>query len=101
MTNLSFAMSQDESLTRYRLTIFLVALADWALPNKKTLSPAAIGGGLLIIAAFLLLSWSTYREMNEERRKRYVLSLHPSPREISHLPCSRLEDDIIESESDE
>jgi hypothetical protein len=26
-------------------------------------------GGLLIIVAFFLLSWSTYREMNEEKRK--------------------------------
>ncbi|MCJ1432730.1 hypothetical protein MMC27_002087 [Xylographa pallens] len=52
------------------LTIFLVAIVDWALPGGTALSAAAIGGGLLIIAAFLLLSWSTYREMNEERRKR-------------------------------
>lgn len=53
------------------LTIFLVAIVDWAWTGKA-LSPAAIVGGLLIIAAFLLLSWSTYREMAEERRKREV-----------------------------
>jgi hypothetical protein len=35
-------------------------------------SPAALVGGLLIIGAFLLLSWSTYREMAEERRKKSV-----------------------------
>jgi len=27
------------------------------------------------MGAFLLLSWSTYREMDEERRKRYVIRL--------------------------
>lgn len=53
------------------LTIFLVAIADWFLVGQP-LSGAAISGGLLIIAAFLLLSWSTYREMDEERRKRYT-----------------------------
>ncbi|MCJ1391893.1 hypothetical protein MMC18_004760 [Xylographa bjoerkii] len=52
------------------LTIFLVAIVDWALPGGSSLSAVAIGGGLMIIAAFLLLSWSTYCEMNEERRKR-------------------------------
>ncbi|MCJ1474423.1 hypothetical protein MMC13_003081, partial [Lambiella insularis] len=63
------------------LTVFLVAIVDWALPGGESLSAAAIGGGLLIVAAFLLLSWSTYREMNEERRK-------------------RLEDEAIASDSD-
>ena len=53
------------------LTIFLVAIVDW-LRTGDPLSPAAVVGGLLIIAAFLLLSWSTYREMDEERRKRYA-----------------------------
>ncbi|KAK4693795.1 hypothetical protein P7C71_g3670, partial [Lecanoromycetidae sp. Uapishka_2] len=51
------------------LTIFLVAIVDWLRTGEK-LQPAAVVGGLLIVAAFLLLSWSTYREMNEERRKR-------------------------------
>jgi drug/metabolite transporter (DMT)-like permease len=54
------------------LTIFLVAIVDWALPGGKPLSAAAIIGGGLIIAAFLLLSYSTYKEMEEERLKRYV-----------------------------
>lgn len=53
------------------LTIFLVAIVDWMWTGVP-LSPAAILGGLLIIAAFLLLSWSTYREMTEERRKKQV-----------------------------
>ena len=50
------------------LTIFLIVIVDWLIKNER-LSPAAIIGGLLIIAAFLLLSWSTYKEMEEERRK--------------------------------
>lgn len=53
------------------LTIFLVAVVDWAWTGIP-LSGAAIMGGLLIIMAFLLLSWSTYREMAEERRKREI-----------------------------
>ena len=51
------------------LTIFLIVIVDWLLKNQ-VFSPAAIIGGLLIVMAFLLLSWSTYREMNEERRRR-------------------------------
>jgi drug/metabolite transporter (DMT)-like permease len=58
------------------LTIFLVAIVDWAWTGVP-LSPAAIVGGLLIIAAFLLLSWSTYRQMAEERRKKQI-DLSPS-----------------------
>ncbi|KAM3076287.1 hypothetical protein ACMFMG_006209 [Clarireedia jacksonii] len=53
------------------LTIFLVAIVDWLFTGVP-LSPAAISGGLLIILAFLLLSWSTFREMQEERTKREV-----------------------------
>ncbi|RFU33356.1 hypothetical protein B7463_g3010, partial [Scytalidium lignicola] len=53
------------------LTIFLVAIVDWAWTGVP-LNPAAILGGLLIIAAFLLLSWSTYREMMQERIKKQI-----------------------------
>ena len=53
------------------LTIFLVAIVDW-LWTGVPLSPAAVVGGLLIIGAFLLLSWSTYREMAEDRRRRQI-----------------------------
>lgn len=54
------------------LTIFLVAVVDQLLPPplNSPLTGAAIAGGCLIIGAFLLLSWATYREMNEERRKK-------------------------------
>ncbi|KAI9369197.1 hypothetical protein BJX61DRAFT_166000 [Aspergillus egyptiacus] len=50
------------------LTIFLVAIVDW-LRTGQPLSMASIIGGILIIIAFFMLSWSTYREMNEERKK--------------------------------
>ncbi|KAL2075954.1 hypothetical protein VTL71DRAFT_897 [Oculimacula yallundae] len=53
------------------LTIFLVAIVDWMWTGVP-LSPAAIVGGLLIITAFLLLSWSTYREMSAERKKKQI-----------------------------
>ncbi|EZF52829.1 hypothetical protein H103_04126 [Trichophyton rubrum CBS 288.86] len=63
------------------LTIFLVTLVDWKF-NHKALGFTSIVGGILITVAFLLLSWSTYRELDEERKK-------------------RLEDEGPDSESDE
>ena len=52
------------------LTIFLVALCDQLLPPPlySPLTFAAVVGGVLIIGAFLLLSWATYLEMKEERK---------------------------------
>jgi hypothetical protein len=52
------------------LTIFLVALCDQILPPPlySPLTTAAVAGGVLIIGAFGLLSWATYREMEEENR---------------------------------
>ncbi|KAH7068272.1 hypothetical protein BKA63DRAFT_423388 [Paraphoma chrysanthemicola] len=63
------------------LTIFIVALVDQLLPPplNSPLTPAAIVGGILIIGAFLLLSWATYKEMDEERRHK----LEESPSEIA------------------
>ncbi|KAF2817119.1 uncharacterized protein BDZ99DRAFT_375134 [Mytilinidion resinicola] len=54
------------------LTIFIVAIVDQLLPEplNTPLTPAAIVGGLLIIGAFGLLSHATYKEMDEERRKK-------------------------------
>ncbi|KAJ5126952.1 hypothetical protein N7448_007731 [Penicillium atrosanguineum] len=63
------------------LTIFLVAIVDW-FRTGQPLSWAAIIGGIFIMVAFFLLSWSTYRELSEERKK-------------------HLENDQVESESDE
>ncbi|KAI5291852.1 hypothetical protein KEM54_005288 [Ascosphaera aggregata] len=51
------------------LTIFLVALVDWGI-HKVPLTFASLVGGLLIVCAFLLLALSTYRELDEERKKR-------------------------------
>ncbi|GAB1315244.1 DUF6 domain-containing protein [Madurella fahalii] len=53
------------------LTIFIVAIVDWFWAGRP-LSAAAVFGGILIIAAFGMLSWSTWREMNEEERKKQV-----------------------------
>ncbi|KAK4164351.1 hypothetical protein QBC43DRAFT_317995 [Cladorrhinum sp. PSN259] len=53
------------------LTIFVVALVDWALTGQPLSAPAVIGG-LLIIIAFGMLSWSTWKEMNEEEKKKQV-----------------------------
>ncbi|KFY57517.1 hypothetical protein V496_06400 [Pseudogymnoascus sp. VKM F-4515 (FW-2607)] len=50
------------------LTIFLVAATDWALFGVP-LGPAAVAGGGLIVVAFGVLSWSTWREMREEKVK--------------------------------
>lgn len=60
---------QITDLFNLSLTIFLVAIVDWLLKDEP-LSSAAVAGGLVIVVAFILLSWSTYREINEERRKR-------------------------------
>lgn len=51
------------------LTIFLVAVTDWMITGKPLSGPAMIGGSFIIVA-FLMLSWATYREMNEEAEKR-------------------------------
>ncbi|OJJ49946.1 hypothetical protein ASPZODRAFT_1074071 [Penicilliopsis zonata CBS 506.65] len=53
------------------LTIFIVAIVDW-MRTGQPLSSAAIIGGILIIVAFFLLSWSTYREMSEEQKKHHA-----------------------------
>ncbi|KAL6250232.1 hypothetical protein RBB50_002533 [Rhinocladiella similis] len=51
------------------LTIFLVGITDW-LVTGKPLSAAALSGCALIVVAFCMLSWATYKEMKEEERKR-------------------------------
>lgn len=53
------------------LTIFIVALSDWLLTGQP-LSFAAIIGGTMIIVAFTMLSVFTWREMQEEERKKSV-----------------------------
>ncbi|KAI2621300.1 hypothetical protein GGS21DRAFT_536084 [Xylaria nigripes] len=51
------------------LTIFIVAIADWAITGEA-LSFSALLGGAMIIVAFLVLSWSTWREMAEESERK-------------------------------
>lgn len=53
------------------LTIFIVAVSDWWLTGQPP-SFAAIVGGSMIVVAFALLSWSTYKEMAEEEHKKEV-----------------------------
>jgi len=62
------------------LTIFIVALIDQLLPPplNAPLSGAAIVGGTLIIGAFIMLSWATYKEMEEERRRASVDAVEES-----------------------
>ena len=51
------------------LTIFIVAITDW-LRTGKSMSFAALVGGVMIIVAFLMLSWSTWREMTEDAKEK-------------------------------
>ncbi|CAM1500816.1 Fc.00g099780.m01.CDS01 [Cosmosporella sp. VM-42] len=51
------------------LTIFLVAIVDWLITGEP-LSFAAIIGGTMIIVAFLGLTYSTYREMQEHEARK-------------------------------
>lgn len=47
------------------LTIFIVAVSDWMMTGKP-LSGASMVGGLFIMLAFGLLSWSTWKEIEEQ-----------------------------------
>lgn len=51
------------------LTIFVVAIVDWLFTGKP-LGFASILGGALITVAFLMLSWSTWREMSEHAERK-------------------------------
>ncbi|OAA65846.1 Drug/metabolite transporter [Niveomyces insectorum RCEF 264] len=53
------------------LTIFIVAVSDWWLTGQPP-SGAALLGGSMIVLAFGLLSWSTYKEMTEEEQRKEV-----------------------------
>lgn len=69
------------------LTIFIVALADWALTGNP-LSGAAMLGGSMIIVAFLALSWSTYREMTEHEAQKLAVDLTDSDDEDGNISDS-------------
>lgn len=51
------------------LTIFVVAVVDWLFTGKP-LSAASVVGGALITVAFVMLAWSTWREMRQEQEKK-------------------------------
>lgn len=53
------------------LTIFIVAIVDW-MRTGESMSRAAILGCAMIIVAFVMLSWSTYREMVEDAERKTV-----------------------------
>lgn len=59
------------------LTIFIVAIADWVLTGQP-LSLAAMTGGVMIIVAFLALSYSTYREMMEHEARKMAVDFSDS-----------------------
>ena len=74
------------------LTIFLVALTDYFLTGQP-LSGATVTGGLIIIVAFLLLSWATYKEMSEEQNKRETEESKNFDEEDAMLDDTHFEDD--------
>ncbi|KAI2464018.1 NADP-dependent oxidoreductase domain-containing protein [Annulohypoxylon bovei var. microspora] len=56
------------------LTIFIVAVADWLITGQS-MSTAAVGGGCMIVVAFLMLSWSTWREMTEDAERKAAVDV--------------------------
>ena len=59
------------------LTIFIVAVVDWFITGEP-LSWAAIVGGSMIIVAFVGLSLSTYREMQEHEAQKIAVDFSDS-----------------------
>ncbi|XXH04079.1 hypothetical protein Hte_010490 [Hypoxylon texense] len=58
------------------LTIFIVAVADWLITGQG-MSAAAVAGGCMIVVAFLMLSWSTWREMTEDAERKAAVDVAP------------------------
>ncbi|KAI1140017.1 NADP-dependent oxidoreductase domain-containing protein [Hypoxylon sp. FL0543] len=56
------------------LTIFIVAVADWLITGQS-MSAAAVAGGCMIVVAFLMLSWSTWREMTEDAERKAAVDV--------------------------
>ena len=82
------------------LTIFLVAITDYFLTGEA-LSGATITGGLLIVVAFTLLSWATYREMTEEEHHRqHEEGKNFDEHEAMLADSGFLDEDDVEHESD-
>ncbi|KAI5856204.1 NADP-dependent oxidoreductase domain-containing protein [Durotheca rogersii] len=58
------------------LTIFIVAVVDWLLTGQS-MGSATVTGGCMIVVAFLMLSWSTWREMAEDAERKTVIADGP------------------------
>ena len=52
------------SLLIIRLTIFIIAIVDWFMGSSFAF--LTVIGGVLIIVAFILLSYASWKEINEE-----------------------------------
>ena len=70
------------------LTIFIVAIVDW-LMFSTPISMAGIIGGILIIIAFLLLSYATWKELSSEEEEGQELEDEYRERELLHHPDLR------------
>jgi hypothetical protein len=58
-------MSCRKILTNIRLTIFIIAIVDWFLGS--TFAFLTLVGGVLIIIAFVLLSYASWKEIREDK----------------------------------
>ena len=48
-----------------RLTIFIIAIVDWFLGN--TFAFLTLMGGVLIVIAFILLSYASWKEIRDDK----------------------------------
>jgi hypothetical protein len=58
-------MSCRGIFTNIRLTIFIIAIVDWFLGS--TFAVLTLVGGVLIIIAFVLLSYASWKEIREDK----------------------------------
>jgi hypothetical protein len=47
------------------LTIFIIAVVDWTM--GKAFGVMTLAGGVLIIMAFGMLSWASWKEIQEDK----------------------------------
>jgi uncharacterized membrane protein YgdD (TMEM256/DUF423 family) len=52
-------------LTHPRLTIFIIAIVDWFMGSAFAF--LTVVGGVLIIVAFILLSYASWKEIKEDK----------------------------------
>lgn len=53
------------NFTYCRLTIFIIAIVDWFLGSAFAL--LTVVGGVLIVIAFVLLSYASWKEIEEDK----------------------------------